>query len=94
LKWSAIFPILHEFDRLGAPSEFTMLKFRLAIIKKLSEIDQWPAAILHSAIRSHPRDLIYIILKSVFALPAAPAHLPPERGGENQYSSGPQEAIF
>ena len=37
-----------------------MPKFWLAIIEKWSEIGQWPAVILHSAIRSHPRDPRYI----------------------------------
>ena len=48
LKWSAIFPILHEFDWSCVQSECTMLKFWLAILEKWSEIGQWPAVILHS----------------------------------------------
>ena len=34
LKWPAIFPILHEFDWPCVESEFTMLKFWLAILEK------------------------------------------------------------
>ena len=52
LKWSAIFPILHEFDWPCVQSECTMLKFWLAILKKWSEIGQWPAVILHSGVHS------------------------------------------
>ena len=38
LKWSAIFPILHEFDCPCVQSECTMLKFWLAILEKWLEI--------------------------------------------------------
>ena len=51
LKWSAIFPILHEFDWPCVQSECTIVKFWLAILDKWSEIGQWPAVILHSAPR-------------------------------------------
>ena len=43
------FPILHEFDWPCVQSECTMVKLCLAILEKWSEIGQWPAVILHSA---------------------------------------------
>ena len=45
LKWSAIFPILHEFDWPCVQSECTVPKFWLAVLEKCSEIGQWSAGI-------------------------------------------------